>query len=99
MKIPKVVKINGIPYKITRDEKFYAGNYNEYAGEFFDTKQIINIRPDMSDDITNVSLLHECIHGMLFSLGYDEHDEQLVDGLAYQLYMLIKDNPKMFGGD
>jgi len=35
-------------------------------------------------------------HGIFEHLGYNEHDEKLIDGLANALYMIIEDNPKMF---
>jgi hypothetical protein len=47
------------------------------------------------------TLMHESLHAMMYALGIqgDAHDEQLIDGLAYQLFMLIKDNPEIFAVD
>lgn len=47
-----------------------------------------------------LTLLHEAVHGILFSagmnnVGEDEHDERLVQALAHGVYTLIKDNPKL----
>jgi hypothetical protein len=42
-------------------------------------------------------LWHELIHAMLFQLGYNEHDERLVDGLAHYVVSVLVDNPQLNG--
>ncbi len=93
MKIPSKVLINGIPYKVSETNNLQLGL--NYGGEIFYNEQEINIRPS-SNECKEITFLHECIHGMLHSLGYEKHDEKMVDGLAHQLFMLIKDNQEMF---
>lgn len=90
--IPKKVKINGITYKVNVTENIKLGL--DFGGEILYGDQEINIRP-IGKEMKEVVFFHECIHGMLESLGYDKHDEKLVDGLAHQLFMLINDNPEM----
>ena len=68
----------------------------DFAGEFYEGDQEINIKEFSGKDTMNVSFLHECIHGMLYSLGYLKHDEKMIDGLAHQLYAFIVDNPQVF---
>lgn len=68
----------------------------DFAGEIWETDQEINIKEFSGKDIMNISFLHECIHGMFYSLGYTEHDEKLIDGLAHQMYAFIVDNPQVF---
>lgn len=97
MKIPNEVIINSIPYKVNVVSSLKLGT--DYAGEIFEMDQEINIREFSGNDMMNVSFLHECIHGMLHSLGYTEHDEKLVDGLAHQLYAFFIDNPQIFERD
>lgn len=93
MNIPKQVKIGGITYKVNITDNIGLGL--DCVGEILYNDQQINIRPTASEQIV-ISFLHECVHGMLESLGYNEHDELMVDGLAHQLFMLINDNPKFF---
>ena len=71
------------------------GNTN--CGTFNPFTNVITIMERAPEQMFH-TLLHECVHGMLYALGYhsDEHDEKLVDGLAYQLFMLVKDNKAMF---
>lgn len=93
MKIPKKVLINSVPFKVMITNSLSLGM--EYGGEISYGTQEINIRP-LALECQEIIFLHECVHGMLDSLGYKVHDEKLVDGLAHQMYMLIKDNPEMF---
>lgn len=94
MKIPTKVVINGVSYNVNITDKLALGL--DYGGEIAYDVQEINIRP-FTEERQQLIFLHECVHGMLKSLGYSEHDEKLVDGLAHQLWMFIKDNPDMLG--
>jgi len=48
------------------------------------------------EDIFNITLLHEIIHGLFYSMGKsDSHDEELIEGLARGFYMFLKSNPKL----
>jgi hypothetical protein len=40
-----------------------------------------------------VTLIHEVLHAALFALGHRKHSELIVDGLAYQLVQILRDNP------
>lgn len=91
--IPKKIKINGIPYKVNVTENIKLGI--NYGGEILYGDQEINIRP-MGNEMKEIVFLHECVHGMLEALGYEKHDEKLIDGLSHQLFMLINDNPEVF---
>lgn len=97
MRIPNKVIINAVPYKVNVRCDLRMGP--DYAGEIFEADQEINIRDYSGKDTMKVSFLHECIHGMLYSLGYVKHDEKMIDGLAHQLYAFIKDNPEIFKGE
>lgn len=93
MKIPSETVISGITYTVNITDRLSLGS--DYGGEICYGQQEINIRP-MATECQDVIFLHECIHGMLKALGYEEHDEKLVDGIAHQFYMWIKDNPEIF---
>ena len=94
MKIPNKVIINSVPYKVNVKSNLRMGT--DFAGEIWETDQEINTKEFSGKDIMNISFLHECIHGMFYSLGYTEHDEKLIDGLAHQMYAFIVDNPQVF---
>lgn len=60
-------------------------------------KQTITLQPDMHPMTERLVLWHELIHAMLFQLGYNEHDERLVDGLAHYVVSVLVDNPRLNG--
>jgi len=94
MTIPKSIKIGGKWYKVVKTDKMKLGSVN-YSAEIDYDEQVIRIVPGPKGN-TEANLLHEIIHGILSHLGYSEHDEHLVKGLANAIYMVISDNPGMF---
>ena len=40
-----------------------------------------------------VSLLHEIMHIIFRSMGYEEHEEHVIHGIAERLYEVLLDNP------
>ena len=95
MIIPENVKIGALDYAVTIVPDSASALSPNNAAAVCEDEQIITIFQTHQQQM-RISLLHECIHAMLYSLGYTNHDEQLVDGLAHQLYALIVNNPEMF---
>lgn len=95
MKIPEKVHISGIPFDVRTLETMGAALDNKLAAciSYQDQQIVLEQR---GEHMMEVSFLHEVIHGMMFALGRSEHDEVLVDGLAHQLHLFIKDNPDIF---
>ena len=58
-------------------------------------KQRITLQADMHPTVERLVIWHELIHAMLFQLGYNEHDERLVDGLAHYVVSVLVDNPRL----
>ena len=58
-------------------------------------KCCIGIRAGLPDDVAAITLWHELIHAMLYALGYRKHSERMVDGLAYQIVLLLADNKEL----
>ena len=85
MQIPKVVTIGGLKFKVKRVPITELEVAKE--GEIHFRDQTITIC-DTGTEYVNITFLHECIHGFMEALGMDisKHDEQLIDGLAHQLY-------------
>jgi hypothetical protein len=48
-----------------------------------ETATIYLVKPFKSEEFKELTLRHEILHAMLYSLGIREHDEVLVDGLAH----------------
>lgn len=60
-------------------------------------KQRITLQPEMHPVVERLVIWHELVHAMLFQLGYNEHDERLVDGLAHYIVSVLVDNPRLNG--
>lgn len=41
------------------------------------------------------TLLHEILHVILKSIGQNDHDENMIDGIAERLYEVLLDNPEI----
>ena len=95
MRIPDKVIIGGMPFEVKRVIESNCGV--EHEGRIDYRNQLITII-DAGNEYAKVTFLHECIHGMLESLGlYEENKkEALIDGLAHQLRQLLDDNPQLF---
>jgi hypothetical protein len=94
MRIPQVLKVGGLPYKVEITENISLGRAN-YDGEIDYQEQKIRVVPAALERMES-TFLHEVVHALFSFLGYSEHDEKKVDELANALYMLIRDNPEMF---
>lgn len=94
MNIPKTVKIGGKIYDVEITDKLDLGNAN-CSAEICYNDLIIRVSPQKKGKM-EADFLHEIIHGILFHLGYREHDEKQIDEMAHALYMVIQDNPDIF---
>lgn len=87
---PKRVKIGCMTWAIVEVEGLPD------MGLCDEEKQTIAIRAGLPPDVATVTLWHELIHAMLYALGYRKHSERLVDGLAYQMVSLLRENKELF---
>lgn len=95
MQIPEKVKILYKEYTVEEQENIHDGEADLY-GQIHYLPQRIILNADCSDKQKEATLLHEVIHGLdeMYGIGLKEKQ---VDKLGNALYMLIKDNPHMFG--
>jgi len=56
------------------------------------SRSLIQLDTNLSVQASTVTLLHEVIHAILTQAGIDEHDEILIQVLAYGLYGFMKEN-------
>lgn len=96
MKIPDKIKIGGKTYAVEITDNLMLGRASYTAEvDYFNLK--IRILPNAKEKM-EADFLHETVHAILDFLGYREHDEKHVDEMAQALYMVIQDNPEIFGG-
>ena len=89
------VTICGVPHTIDIvDDKF--GN-NDLLGQIEYAPAIIKLNGKMSDEMFNITCIHEVVHGMLVHLGYNQlsDDEVFVSSLAYAIEGTFKFKEEM----
>ena len=57
----------------------------------------ILVRSSMKPALKRVTLLHECLHAILFNAGMPEHCEEDLDALAHGLVDAFERNPRLYG--
>lgn len=97
MNIPDKVKIGGFNYNVIKKTRVNKGDV-EVDGEIFYDQCEIVLRDNMeqAQDYKEMVLLHECLHGIFFSMGLKQDDEGLISSLGKGLHVFIKDNPNIF---
>ena len=96
MQIPNNIKVGWRNYTIEFVDEIDEDLSN---GEINFNEQNIKINKNIkSIDEKNFTLLHEIIHGIFYSQGHSEwnDNEDLVDAISEGLFQVIKDNPKLF---
>ena len=95
MTIPEKIKILYKTYTVEKQENLHDGDAELY-GQILYLPEKILLNLNSSDKQKEVTLLHEIIHGLdeMYGIGLKEKQ---VEKLGTALYMLINDNPQMFG--
>lgn len=96
MNIPKAVKILYKTYEVEQKENLHDGQDDLYGQIHYLPEKII-LNSESSENQKRATLIHERIHGMDDMFRIELKEEQ-VEKLGNALYMLITDNPQMFGG-
>lgn len=95
MNIPEKIKILYKTYTVEKQENLHDGDAELY-GQILYLPEKILLNLNSSDGQNKATLFHEIVHGLdeMYCIGLKEEQ---VDKLGNALYMLIKDNPQMFG--
>ena len=88
------IKIGDQNYSVRIDRGLVYDTDN--IGQIDYRKAKIRVAPELSEQLTHNVLVHEAIHGMMYFMGFVDHEEDTVIRIANGLCMLIKDNPKLF---
>ena len=94
---PKKLKIGYKEYEIVRKEEV-IDLPNECYGKIDYLSEKIEISTKFSQNQRNATFLHEMFHAIFEKLDMEElrDDEQVVNQLATELYLIIKQNPEIF---
>lgn len=90
MKLPASVKIGTIDYTIRENPRYKSEGL---IGQIMYYESTIEIQTDLALGMVQIGLWHEMLHGILLQGGFREHDERLLDVLAYGIVRLLQDNP------
>ena len=100
MKVPDIIRIAGIDYKITHEPKITQDGHLLYGQINYDDCLILLSSTDgIAHDKQCVTLLHEILHGIIESAQMElEDEEKTCEVLARGLYQVIKDNESSLFG-
>ena len=89
------VEILGVNYEI-KELDIIDENPN-VLGQIVYQKQEIQIKKSLLKDMTNSTIIHEIVHGILFHSGKQELNEKedLVESISSSIYQVLKSNKKL----
>jgi hypothetical protein len=96
----KSVILGGVVYKIRMAKGLMGeddeGNRHKLDGEIMFSDTTILLDPAQNEQALILTLLHEVVHAMYVHGGERSRSDHDVDSMAYQLFDVIKNNPKLF---
>lgn len=95
MKIPESIRIDGIDYEVTFEEKLNDGE-RMLLGDINYQESEIHIKKNQSHQYACVTLLHEILHGIAHhkKLELGKNEETIIDAFAFGIYQVLQDNGK-----
>jgi len=94
----QLIRIGPIDFTVCAvDRLLNDGNYEKLSGHIkYDASEIL-VEGDMEPQAQRQVVWHEVIHGILTQAGYTDHDEKMIDILAYGVMQVVRDNPILRG--
>lgn len=94
----KKIKIGFKEYEIVKQPEVVDGMHGECFGLISLDEEVIKISTKYNQNQQNATFLHEIVHAIFEKLDMHEakNDEMLVNQLATELYVMIKENPHIF---
>lgn len=90
------VKIAGIEYNVEYIERLLSvDGATKLNGNFLYSPCLIRVEADNNIQVQAITIIHEILHGILVHAGRDEHEEKDVEVLAYGLFGVLRENPKL----
>ncbi|MDR1330254.1 MAG: hypothetical protein LBK23_11700 [Oscillospiraceae bacterium] len=94
MKIPETIRINGIDFAIEQTQNLNDGDHVLYGQVHYGHSTIEINAQYQKHQAMCVTLWHEILHALckIHSVHLGEHEEAIVDILAYGIYQVLQDN-------
>lgn len=97
MNIPDVIRIGSVDYDVIYKEELYD-NGQQLMGciNFMENEILLDDKCQKRQSL-ELTLLHEIIHGMLYSVQSEHtYNETLIEEISKALHQVIRDNPDIF---
>lgn len=93
----EVIKIGGIDYRVIEVKALIDQDDQDtqLLGEIDYNNCEIRLEQLLNTQIQFQTRWHEVIHAILVQAGFRDHDERMVDALAYGLVQVMRDNPQL----
>lgn len=88
------VKIGGIDYAVIRVKDLHSEQGIKLDGCIVHNQFEICLDEDLAPTAVLQTLWHEILHGILVQSGFTEHNEQIVDLLAFGIVSALTNNGK-----
>lgn len=96
--VVEAIKIGGLDYEIEEVQNLCTEDgVKRLNGHIIYDSCKIRIDQGLSQQVKNVYMWHEIIHGILTHAGIDNHDEAHIGALSYGIVQVLKDNPFLVG--
>lgn len=91
---PRTIKIGGLIYKVeqTKDLQGKDGDWGNISYK----ETTIHLDDNLTNQLTNQTLIHEITHGVLEEAGYEEQEEEMANRIGKVLYQVLLDNDFSF---
>lgn len=90
--IPKRIKIGPITYKIVEVAELKDNDDKPMFGMVKTSTQTIFIEKNLAPEEKLQTFLHEVLHVIMAQMGMFDHNEGMIDGIAYGLLGVFKNN-------
>jgi hypothetical protein len=92
----KSIRIGPIDFAVREIERLVNTDaYEKLSGHIRYTDSEILLENNMESQAKRQILWHEILHGILTQAGYSDHDEKMIDIIAYGVMQVLRDNPAL----
>ena len=91
-KVNHSVKVGPIIYQVIETRGLVSSEGKKLDGQIDYGGCLIEIEEGIHPQQKALTLAHEIIHAIMFQAGYTEHDESVIDSLAYGWLSVLQDN-------
>lgn len=89
------IQIGPVAYTVNQVERLYSDDHRPLMGQIDPSALRIKLNAEQASAMKTVTLWHELVHAVLFNAGITEHDERLVDAIAFGVADALRQNPAL----